>query len=251
MKIFIFTLCIALFFNVKIYSKNIGGFSVTMGISFPTGNYKSTSYSDSKSITPAFALNGQVFDLTYRKELKKIGFLFQINSTTNHIGTSEIFKNDIQTLPSNASNITGSCKEISPYKLFGIFLGGFYKIIITNKINFQPKAAIGVFNTEISKWTETINWVEYPNSNCSSTYTIYSGKSISFGYQFGCDFFYKISSKIDFIFSLNYFSSKSNKDVTCESLFSVNNTSISDIYENNLNYKFEMLNTNFGLKYNF
>lgn len=251
-KILIILLVLTVGLTMKSYGQSNGSIAFTVGSASPMGDFKSTS--SGTSTQAGFATNGLSFELNYRKLFKKnLGLLIQIQSTSNAIDINKVTQSNklsLQNSNNNISNVTGYGNEVSPYKTTGLFLGGFYNLQISKSISLHPRMLLGFCNTNNSKFDLQLNWIQSGYA-CSGLLKTYSNETKSFGYQLGCDFLYMINKKLNAVFSLNYFSTKAIKDVTTDYFVTVNGAPVSDVSTFSGTFQYEMLNSNFGLLYQF
>ncbi|MCU0350205.1 MAG: hypothetical protein MUF43_05155 [Flavobacterium sp.] len=226
-----FCLLITILFLSKLQSQSIKNrfhWELSGGMSLPISSFSSKSTDNDNS---GFANTGFFIDLSGSYKFSKM-FGAEILLSNQFFGT------DFRNLASDFSKIYGSntSLESGNYHVLNSFVGPFIEIQLNEKIKFKLKTLVG-FNLanlpDIKMQFSNNNFV-----NMART------QSNNFAFQFGNNFYYAISKKLELSTTASFnYSNLYFNDVNRNT----NNTI--DIYEMDILYM--VLNLGLGVKYNF
>lgn len=156
-------------------AKSIYYLGVSYGNSFPLGDFKSNDAS-SAYYDPGFAETGSKLDLFWGCNLSK-----NVNLTA--LIRAQKFGTDSESIANNAQKnypTTQFFVDSKDWECISFLMGGNYKISISKKMSFHPKAMIGLIYAK----SPEINVIAINGNLESSRYTE-SSSTAGFAYEFG------------------------------------------------------------------
>lgn len=187
-------ICVGCFVSVISFGQQ-SSISISVGGSFPMGDFASTSIYNSKS---GYAQFGQHLQVAYQVPLEnQFQFLIKLKGQRNPLNTDEIGKQLI-----NITNVPDWKFENASYYM-GALMAGFGKSIPLNnsgKTYFTPNAFVGLMYAHSPKLKAES---KLPNSYAVLDQN--SASALAPAFSVGGNFNFSLSKNIDLVFELEYF----------------------------------------------
>jgi hypothetical protein len=189
------SLLFILLLSAKGLSQDKGYIAVTLGPSFPVGNFADT---DVDNDAAGLAQGGAIFDVTFTYKLaKKLGVVAilrgQANNVDNAVIENELFTQTGRTWTADTEGWTTGA----------LLVGGYASLPISRKIAFEPKAMIGFAGVTSPELNITLDgsggagWVKQDSEMAES-----------FSYLVGAGFKFDVGRKICLLVNVDYFATK-------------------------------------------
>ena len=188
-------LFVLMFLATKSFSQNKGYVSISMGPSFPIGNFASKNVNNNFA---GWASTGIVLDINIAYKLgRNFGLFGSLRGQTNNF--------DNAAFATELANQTGYDWSVSskPWSIGGLMFGGYGSFPVSKKVSFDTKSLIGILRIATPEINSTLSgsggsvWVKQNSVN-----------SISFTYLLGSGFKFDITEKICLMTHLDYLVSK-------------------------------------------
>ncbi|MBX2984733.1 MAG: hypothetical protein KF882_02030 [Bacteroidia bacterium] len=210
--------------------------SINMGVSIPTGNFKSDNFNNNEA---GFATNGAVFDIAYGYEIAPdfgVTVVYRGQANGKNLGT----------YAQSLANFFGSGSvsvESSAFTLGGVMAGIYGSHPITNKLSIQARTLAG-FSVAVLPAMTTI---AYDDSKTKLvTWFQDRAETTTFSYIIGAGATLDISKKTYLLFNLDFYSANAEwDDVRIISIGHITKTTEIDQY--NFKQKFSTVNMSIGL----
>jgi opacity protein-like surface antigen len=190
------TLTFLILATVNAQNKN-WNLGISIGSSFPLGNFASKDINNSKA---GWAITGANFGLKFNYKLDKgyFGLSALLNSQFNPIDVDQMAKESENLYPDYSWKI-----DATSWKTNCILFGAFATLPISEKVNFEPHGMIGLMISNSPEITSTAkiggntSWGKQNETSASS-----------FAYLVGVGFKYKLTNKLNLLGNLDYLGSK-------------------------------------------
>lgn len=237
-RVFIMSTVFFLFSTEGISQNNDrrGFSSFNLGISLPTGNYKSTNFSNSES---GYASTGFCLDFTLGYKIRpKLGLTALLRSQANSLNVGAYAQDLANYFGRNNPALTTSVSvESSAYSIGGIMGGGYGSFLMKDKLSFEPRILIG-FSSAIlpAMTTET-----YESGTKLTTFIREQSSTFAFSYIIGTGAKFDMSEKICIMLNMDFYSAKAEwYDVKEVGIGHI--TGNTEIFEFDYSQKFSTLN---------
>ncbi len=248
MKKLILLSSVLFFFCIKGVSQDNdrkGFTSTNLGLSFPTGNFGSTIFTNSEA---GYAMNGLVFDITFgHKILKSLGVTAIYRSQGNSVDVGA-YAQDLANYfgRNNQAGTTNVSVESSAYSLGGIMAGFYGSFPMAKKLSFEPRVLVGFSAATLPAMTiET-----YESWTLHTTFIREQSASFAFSYIIGTGAKLDISKKICLMLNVDFYAAKAEWENVQEiGIGHVSGTT--EIYNFDYSQKFSTLNLSTGIGFRF
>ncbi len=231
----IYTLILMIFISSNIIAQNEtdkGYIAITIGPSFPTGDFASTDVDNEKA---GLAGTGAIFDLSYAHRLgKNFGIAAMLRGQSNPIDEAAFIAAAVNASP----GISWSIKS-DPWSLGGIMVGVYGSFPIgSGKTAFEPRLLLGYMSATVPEITITGSAFGLSYSAVSE-----SMSAGGFALMIGGNFRFNVGKKISLLTGLDIYGSSSE--------FQNVRTQYSDGSSdfNTFIQSFSSVNLNFGIAY--
>lgn len=221
------------FVTVIGYSQDKGYIAVSLGPSFPTGDFGSK---DVNNNAAGLATTGAIFDITFAQKFgKNLGMTLMLRGQANGV--------DTQPLVDELYNQSPQASWSADSETWGIggFMGGLYGSFPmgeSGKVTFDTRAMIGYINatspqiTIYGNYLGTTFWVNTESADAGA-----------FAYLFGAGFRFNLSSHFCILTNLDYLGA------TPEFVGVATTSSLGDYQTDTYQQKFGTFNVGLGLGY--
>lgn len=248
MKKVILLMSVLFLFSTKGHSQDSdrkGFTSINLGLSIPTGNFRSNNFSNSES---GYATTGLIFDITFgHKILHNLGVTAIYRSQANGVNTGA-YAQDLANYfgAGNPAGTTSVSVKSSVFSLGGIMVGLYGTFPIVDKLSFEPRVLVGFSAATLpAMTTET-----YKSGTKITTFVREQSASFAFSYIIGTEVKLDISKKICLLLNIDFYAAKAEWE-NVQEIGIGHITGNTEIYKFDYNQKFSTFNLSAGLGFRF